>query len=51
MATQHKILMTAPGEKKSAAWPGAVEPDFDSKASLSHGFKAIGRNFQEASIG
>ncbi|MBL7744975.1 MAG: DUF4982 domain-containing protein [Chitinophagaceae bacterium] len=29
----------------------AVEQPFDSKASLSHGFKAIGRNFPEASVG
>jgi beta-galactosidase len=29
----------------------AVEQGFDSKASLSHGFKAIGRNFPDASIG
>ena len=29
----------------------AVEAPFDSLASLSHGFKAIGRNFQERSVG
>ncbi|KOS05609.1 beta-galactosidase [Flavobacterium akiainvivens] len=29
----------------------AVEQPFDQKGSLSHGFKAIGRNFPEASIG
>jgi beta-galactosidase len=29
----------------------AVEVPFDSKASLSHGFKAIGRNFPERNIG
>ena len=29
----------------------AVELPFDSKASFSHGFKAIGRNFPEASVG
>jgi beta-galactosidase len=29
----------------------AVEAPFDSMASLSHGFKAIGRNFPECSIG
>ncbi|HTJ50854.1 MAG TPA: beta-galactosidase GalA [Cyclobacteriaceae bacterium] len=29
----------------------AVEAPFDSKASLSHGFKAIGRNFPERNIG
>lgn len=29
----------------------AVEQPFSSKASFSHGFKAIGRNFPEASIG
>ena len=29
----------------------AVELPFDSKASLSHGFKAIGRNFPESSVG
>lgn len=29
----------------------AVEQPFDSKASFSHGFKAIGRNFPEASVG
>ena len=29
----------------------AVEQSFDSKASLSHGFKAIGRNFPETSVG
>lgn len=29
----------------------AVEQDFDEKASFSHGFKAIGRNFPERTIG
>lgn len=29
----------------------AVEQPFDSKASFSHGFKAIGRNFPDASVG
>lgn len=29
----------------------AVEQGFDSKASLSHGFKAIGRNFPDVSVG
>jgi beta-galactosidase len=29
----------------------AVEQPFDQRASLSHGFKAIGRNFPEASVG
>ncbi len=29
----------------------AVEQGFDPKASLSHGFKAIGRNFPDASVG
>jgi beta-galactosidase len=29
----------------------AVEPPFDSKASYSHGFKTVGRNFPETSIG
>ena len=29
----------------------AVEQGFDSRASLSHGFKAIGRNFPDASVG
>src|SRR5450432_1125197 len=29
----------------------AVEQPFDSTASFSHGFKAIGRNFPEASVG
>ena len=29
----------------------AVELPFDSKASLSHGFKAIGRDFPETSVG
>ena len=40
-----------PWRKLNLPHDWAVEQGFDARASLSHGFKAIGRNFPDASVG